>query len=100
MMQIKPGASLQGLDNRMRPALVAASRVYGERGKEVVVTSGLDGEHSPGSRHYEGLAVDLRTRYFSDHEEVRQVAAELESLLGMAFDVVVEPNHIHVEWAW
>lgn len=98
-MKIKQGANIQGLDIRIRPALIVADKVWKELGQELVITSGLDGEHSAGSLHYYGLAVDMRTRYFSDSEKKRAAEA-LRQGLGEGFDVVVESSHIHVEfWA-
>jgi hypothetical protein len=53
-----------------------------------------------GSLHYYGLAVDLRTRYFS--ETVKQlVAAELNSALkniSPYYQIIVHSTHIHVEY--
>ena len=68
-MKIKPGAVLAGLDIHMRPALIIADAVWKEYGQELMVTEGLGGEHSSGSLHYYGYAVDLRTHYF--HKGVR-----------------------------
>ena len=96
-MKIKSGASIQGLDIRMRPALVEADVIWSQRGKELVVTSGLDGEHIPASLHYYGLAVDLRTRYFTK-EEKEEVRQELQTALGMSFDVISEKSNMHVEY--
>jgi len=50
-----------------------------------------------GSKHYEGMAVDLRTFFFT-REEVENVATDLHAELGEDYDVVVEPTHIHVEY--
>ena len=96
-MKIKPGATIAGLDIRMRPVLIAAHNVWQSMNQEVVVTSGLDGEHSPGSLHYYGLAVDLRTRYFTDSQRghAGQLLAEK---LGTSFTVIDEGNHIHVQY--
>ena len=58
----------------------------------MIVTSGFDGKHSATSLHYKGLAVDLRTRDFTD-----EWARYLRNALGSGWDVVVEPDHIHVE---
>jgi len=96
-MRIKKGASLQGLDIKMRPVLMAANRIWKKYGKDLVVTSGLDSAHSAGSLHYYGLAVDLRTRYFSHGKKI-QVFNDLKIKLGNSYDVINEKTHIHVEW--
>ena len=96
-MKIKNGANIQGLDIRMRPALIAASEIWNNLGQELVITSGLDGEHSAGSLHYYGLAVDMRTRYFDDN--LKSIAADrLRKELGNNFDVIEHSFHIHVEF--
>jgi len=96
-MKIKEGASIQGLDIRMRPALIVADRIWKELGQELVVTSGLDGEHSAGSLHYYGRAVDFRTRYFNERE-VADAKLFLSRALGPDFDVILHSTHIHVEY--
>lgn len=94
---LKEGVIIAGLDRRMRPALIHGARIWKSFNQKLVITSGLEGEHSPGSLHYYGLAIDMRTRYFSDIE-VSQVAAQLTKDLGDDFDVVITKTHIHCEY--
>ncbi len=96
-MQIKEGASLQGLDIKMRPVLIAADVIWKKYGQELVVTSGTDGTHSAGSLHYYGRALDFRTRYF-DKEELDKVFNSMCEKLNDDYDVVVHDTHIHVEY--
>lgn len=96
-MKIKEGAALAGLDIKMRPALINADAIWAAHGQELVVTAGLDGEHSAGSLHYYGLALDFRTRYFGT-EQTQVIAKSLREALGSDYDVVVHPSHIHVEY--
>lgn len=96
-MKIKDGASIQGVNIKIRPALIAADRIWKEHGQELVITAGLDGAHSAGSLHYYGLALDMRTRYF-DVGTKQLVADKLKTSLGPDFDVVVHNSHIHVEY--
>lgn len=106
-MRIKSGASIQGLDIRMRPVLIAADAVWKHHGQELVVTAGLDGEHSAGSLHYYGRAVDFRTNYFDPNvvpQVVDDLREELKRVLAWSkqphtdYDVVLEKTHIHVEY--
>ena len=97
-MKIKNGANIQGIDIKMRPVLIAAEDVWKDHGQELVVTCGMDGEHSAGSLHYYGLAVDLRTHYFILEKERHEVAAELRVRLSQDYDVIVHDSHIHVEY--
>lgn len=65
-------------------------------GKECVVTSGRDGQHMEGSKHYEGKAIDFRTFHLHLHE-LDAVVKAAKNALGKDFDVVVEGDHLHVE---
>jgi len=99
-MNIKPGASLQGLHISMRKVLIHADSIWKAHGIEggVTITSGTDGTHGAGSWHYYGLAVDLRTRdLIAAGISVPDVAKELDEALGNGYDVLNEGNHIHVE---
>jgi len=96
-MKIKKGASLAGLQIEMRPALMAAEKIWVNYGRELVITSGTDGEHSAGSLHYYGYAVDFRTRYF-DFETLNQVYQDLRLELPAEFRIKLESTHMHVEY--
>jgi len=96
-MQIKSGVNMAGLDIRMRPALIAAEKIWKDLGQELVVTSALDGTHSAGSLHYYGRALDFRTRDFTDNEE-KSAVKRLRRDAGEDFDVVLEKSHIHCEY--
>jgi len=96
-MQIKEGVNIRGLNIKMRAVLMAADGIWQNFGQELVVTAGLDGKHSKWSLHYYGMAVDLRSRYFSD--ATKQIAADtLQEELGGDYDVVSHATHIHVEY--
>lgn len=96
-MIIKKGAKIGGIRPEMIIALMVAERVYDAHGEELVWTEGTGGEHGYGSLHYVGLAIDIRTRYFSK-TEAAQVALEIRERLGEDFDVVLEEDHIHIEF--
>lgn len=96
-MKIKEGAVIAGLDIKMQPCLVSAAKIWKALGQELVITSGLDGTHSPESLHYYGRALDFRTNYF-DETTKANAAMLLENALGGRFDVVTHSTHIHVEY--
>ena len=98
-MRIKEGTDLRGLQTPIVIALSVADELWRKYGIEegATVTSGTDGKHKEGSLHYKGLAVDLRTRYFSN-EICNMVANELRATLPDDFDVVLEATHIHLEY--
>lgn len=95
-MRLKKGVSVKGMRTEILLALHIANDVYKKLGKELVVTAVTDGKHRSGSLHYVGLGADLRTRYFKD-KGIR-AAALLKDALGDEYDVVLEKNHIHVEY--
>jgi hypothetical protein len=98
-MKLKRGVKIQGLDPRMRVALVIAGQVYRKYGKELVVTSALDGSHTAGSLHWFGQAVDLRIRFWP-RKTATKVRDEIEKRLYKVsglFDVILESDHIHLE---
>lgn len=99
-MKIKEGVNIQGLDIRVRHILIEADKIWQSLGNELVITSGLDGVHSPGSLHPYGLALDLRTNYFDDEEKeiaYHSLKTVLKSI-DLRFDVVFESTHIHAEY--
>jgi len=96
-MQIKEGVAMQGLQIEMRLVLKAANNIWKHHGRELVITSALDGTHSAGSYHYFGYAVDLRHRFFTSTEKV-SVTKELKEVLGPDYTVINERTHIHVQF--
>ncbi|MFW5831267.1 MAG: hypothetical protein ACOCVA_03390 [Prolixibacteraceae bacterium] len=65
--------------------------------KEMVVTAGFDGSHMQGSKHYEGNAFDMRSRFYTD-SELRTLLDNLRENLGPHYDVIDEVSHIHIEY--
>lgn len=96
-MKLKSGVKIQGIRPELLFALNVADRIYNTRGKELVITSLNDGVHSPGSKHYSGDAADLRTRFFT-HPQQKEIEARLVASLGQDYDVVLENDHIHIEY--
>lgn len=78
-------------------ALITASAIYQANGQELVITSITDAVHKKESLHYDGKAADLRTNVFSA-ATAKLVTAQLASALGDNFDVVLESDHIHIEY--
>lgn len=97
-MRIKEGASLQGLKIVMRVALMTCERILEQYGQELVVTSGTDGEHTTGSLHYYGYAVDLRTRDMTPRDRALAFAKILDAFDGTKYRAILEPSHLHVEY--
>lgn len=96
MISLKAGVALPE-SWAMAVALIAAERVMDSLGVACVITSAADGTHKQNSLHYVGKAFDLRTRdLLQGHAEAAR--EKLAAALGDQFDVVLESDHIHVEF--
>ena len=95
-MLLKEGVSLEGVSWRLFYAAVVCEAVYGEYGVGLVITSANDGKHGNKTLHHKGLALDLRTWTLKGREQ--EVAAKIRAKLGPDYDVVVEGDHIHLEY--
>ena len=94
-MQLKPGVRIYGIRPEMVWALSACSEVYRKEGYELVVTSISEGKHQRASKHYTGCAADLRMHMLPNPGLIVQF---LRQALGEDFDVVLEKDHIHIEF--
>jgi hypothetical protein len=95
-MKLKPGVNLQDVSWRLFFAAVVAEEIYKKYGAELVITSANDGKHGDKTLHHKGLALDLRTWNLNGRH--LEVATEMRKALGDAYDVVVESDHIHLEY--
>ena len=95
-MKIKPGVDLRGLKPELVVAMILCDPVV-SRHAEFVVTSVCDGKHMQGSKHYEGMAMDIRTREIPP-AMLKPCLEEIKQVLGAQFDAVLEGDHIHVEF--
>ncbi len=96
-LQFKAGVHLLGLRPEMVAAMNVVASIYQERNLDCVVTSAVDGQHGRNSCHFKGCGLDFRTR--NVHPSARNGLTEaIKSALGNEFDVVLEKDHLHVEW--
>lgn len=101
----KPGVNLSGVSEKMWPAFNTVTlAAKGLNLPAPVVTSGRDGQHMSGSRHYSGNALDFRGNNISIAQG-RQMATMVGRRLGPDYDVVFETfphdpsrNHLHTEY--
>ena len=96
-LSIKPGVKLLGVQPIMLFASHVVEGVYTEFGIDCVITSGTDGEHGNHSHHYKGLAFDFRTRNVPTYR-LQTLFKLIQERLGSNFQVVLESDHIHVEY--
>jgi len=95
-VRLKHGVSVAGVRPEIVLAMQITASVLQEMGEKLVVTSCLEGRHERNSLHYAGLAFDLRTRTLK--VDPSEVTGRLREALGPEYDVVLEPDHIHVEF--
>jgi len=62
-----------------------------------VVTCGIE-KHEPPSKHSTGNGLDYRTRDIPDQIQKEEFADLVSAGLGDGFDVVLEIDHLHVEY--
>ena len=94
---IKPGVDVRGIKPEILLAIQEAREVYRNYDAEFTLTSVRDGNHMEGSKHYEGQAVDIRI--WDIPPGLRAEAAEaINRALGPQYDVVLERDHLHVEF--
>ena len=96
---IKPGVDVRGIQAEILLARIVAGEIFARYGANAIITSALDGKHKKNSKHYEGLAIDLRVRHV-DRRLWPVIAEELGKALGPQYDVILEAKklHIHVEF--
>ncbi len=87
---------------------------FSAMGASCVVTTGREGAHSEKTRHDDGWCLDLRIwgLLFGDYVTgtkpwwkslvrwVSQLAPALASEVGPYVYLVLEKDHLHLEWAW
>jgi len=95
IVSIKPGVRVRGLSNEILLAIIIAESVFRETEQSMTLTSLTDGKHGQNSYHYTGDAVDIRLPGDVTRD---QVVSQLKKALGMDYDVILEIDHIHIEY--
>ena len=97
-MRLKQGVKLEGIKPETVLAAYVVDEIYRDHGRPegVTITSICDGKHSPNSKHYDGHAIDTRTRYFNRSKQ-KELTQDIAQALGDEFDVILERDHIHIE---
>jgi hypothetical protein len=99
---VKSGANVTCLAPDIRLALPTIIDVWSRMGAPTpVVTSGTDGSHMVGSRHFQGEAVDLRLNELAPmrgHALCEALRQALNDRFPNQYDTVFEPHADHPEW--
>jgi hypothetical protein len=97
VVNVKQGVSLEGL----RPVILNILPVLDKISQEVanrdtIITSAVS-SRSVLSLHPLGYAIDIRTRDLTEKQLFNYVV-EIKIKLSTCYDVVQEPDHIHIEF--
>lgn len=100
-MLLKKGVTISGISPELVLGLMVVDGIYRSNGEDLTVTSITDGRHSRSSRHYIGMAADLRTNNISKlNTDI--ILMQLREHLP-EFYIILEnegtPNeHIHIQF--
>ena len=96
MLQFKEGVQLT-ITKAVNEILRGVEAVFREFNVPCIVTAGTDGVHGKQSKHYSGEALDFRIRDLKPEQRDALVQLCKKSLIH-GHDVVLEHDHLHVEW--
>ncbi len=94
-MRLKRGVIVDGVKGEIVAAMMVCAQIYRDEDVEFVVTSLCDGDHSRNSKHYLGYAVDIRSRLLPNPMNTAEM---IQASLGRDFFVLVEDDHIHIQF--
>jgi len=92
-MWIKAGVDISRLNREIRRALPVLGLVCERLKSSLHISSTYEGNHGAGSLHYSNDAFDFTEPSLLIFEVIK-----LREKLGLNYDVVVEPDHIHIEY--
>lgn len=93
---IKDGVRFVSPVAAMSVADLVIAQIYMTWDYHCTFTCGIE-KHEPPSKHVTGAARDYRTRHMSPGDR-DQLASNVQQRLGDSFDVVLESDHLHVEY--
>ena len=97
LLKLKHSVNPSQIKPEILLAIQVALSIWCRQSEPVLtVTSVADSKHGPASLHYVGYAVDIRIREL--HNNPKLLSDALRSALVDDYDVILESNHIHVEY--
>jgi hypothetical protein len=99
-MNLKQGVDVRGVQPEILLGLEICHYIFTKHGVPLTITAVTDGKHMSGSLHYKGQAVDIRlpSRYSQEQEIDLSILVECREALGDNFDIVLESDHLHLEF--
>ena len=97
MIRIEKGVDICNLSPQMAVAVAVLQSAFRETlSAALTITSGRDGNHRH-VLHYVGQALDFRIHNLTT-SDMDRVEGLCQGLLGEQYDVVLENDHLHVEF--
>ena len=96
-INFKEGVIVHGFSRELLIAYVNTIFIFIRHDSELTITSVFDGVHSVNSKHNSGNAFDIRTRHLTA-DYVKSIADDIRKSLTKDYDIVIESNHIHIEY--
>ena len=100
-MKFKVGVGLKSLTPQALLGMIVADAAYKAFNLDMTITSVNDSTHMEKSKHYKGLAFDIRTKGTG---MAKRLHGDIQrSLAHIGYDVILEDlegdnEHIHVEY--
>jgi hypothetical protein len=98
IFKTKAGVNISKLKPVISDKLNEISRICKQVNGEnyiMTITSGNDGKHMIGSKHYTNEAIDIRIR---DMKFPTITHVRIKKALGPNYDVIKKKTHIHIEY--
>jgi len=97
LLKLKRSVNPSQIKPELNLAIQVALSIWSRQGEPVLtITSVTDSQHGNTSLHYVGYAIDIRIREL--HSKPEDLADALRDSLVSDYDVILESNHIHVEY--
>lgn len=93
MVKIKNGVTPRNL-----VILAAIANCAWDLPYDITITSGTDGKHMEGSKHYTGDALDVRIFSFPSARDKNLFFERVALRLGKDYEVIMEGDHCHIEY--
>lgn len=102
LVSFKPGVLLEGLKPQILIGLLAVYSVFSKYEYDLVITSGSDGQHMEGSKHYSGGALDIRSKHITNYAVKQKILSDCTIALGENFTFILESpgennEHFHLQ---
>ena len=97
LLKLKNGVNPSQIKPEINLAIMVALSIWSRQNEPVLtITSVADSKHGLTSLHYVGYAIDIRIREL--HSNPKELADVLRDSLVSDYDVILEGNHIHLEY--